>query len=257
MEVGRCEMVSIIIPSHNYSKYIGHAIRSCLTQTYKDVEVIVVDDCSIDGTAQMVSALYPQVKLHELKTHPTGRSWGVSVARNWGLKNATGDYICFLDADDCLAPDSVRRRLEYLKEHENVDVVWGIALEIRGDISYEDAVQKMNKLRKHPSKLNSQTPMYRRRVFKKCGGFFEGLRSKEDKAFYWRLGIHPESTLPSLVKGKRIKVPLAFYRKHGNGKHQRRKANPVWRAETEMVFKKRMKQLKHEGVTRENTCFPI
>ena len=90
--------VSIIMPVYNGAKYIREAISSILAQTFKDWELIVVDDGSTDETESVVASL--DIPLKFLKQHNSGPS----AARNLGLQLATGDYVVFLDADDTLDP---------------------------------------------------------------------------------------------------------------------------------------------------------
>lgn len=90
-------LVSVIIPVYNLEEYIEHCIRSILNQTYKNVEVICVDDGSKDSSAEVISGL---CKTDERIRYIYQENAGVSAARNNGLELATGDYIVFVDGDD-------------------------------------------------------------------------------------------------------------------------------------------------------------
>ena len=111
-------LVSIIIPNYNSISYIKETIDSVLKQTHKQVEIIVVDDGSTDGSFEFIQSLsLPNLKL--LK-NPTK---GACAARNHGLRISSGDYIQFLDSDDLLDHDKIRVQVELLeKYHENVAV---------------------------------------------------------------------------------------------------------------------------------------
>lgn len=100
--------VSIIIPVYNVSKYIERCLLSALNQTWQDLEVIVVDDCTPDNSMDIVRQV--------ITTHPRGnivtclaheKNRGLSAARNTGIKNAAGRYLYFLDSDDYVAPDCI------------------------------------------------------------------------------------------------------------------------------------------------------
>jgi glycosyltransferase involved in cell wall biosynthesis len=92
-------LCSVIIPLYNKAPFVEAAIRSVLTQSHRDVEIIVVDDGSLDNGAELVAAMnQPQIRLFRV---PNG---GVSRARNFGIEAATGELICFLDADDWYRP---------------------------------------------------------------------------------------------------------------------------------------------------------
>ena len=89
--------VSIIVPVYNVEKYFDECIESILHQTYDDLEIIIVDDGSTDGCekkAAEYAALDGRIKVFHLKNA------GPGPARNLGLKNATGDYYCFIDSDE-------------------------------------------------------------------------------------------------------------------------------------------------------------
>ena len=249
--------VSVIIPVYNYAKYLMDAFQSIIFEM-EDMEIIIVNDGSTDNAKEIIEDIfrpfaYPE---RQMKYIPLEKNMGVSVARNCGLRESGGEYITFLDADDMRVPGSFVLQRRYLDKHSDIDVVYGTALEVRGDVRYHYALSHMRTLRVHPAKVNPQTVMYRRKVFERHGGWYEGLRSGEDKEMSMRLGVHPESPF-NLVKAKKLKKPIAFYRKHPNEKHKLRKADPVWKKETKLIQKRRIKQLKREGITRENTLFPI
>lgn len=101
-------VVSVVIPAYNAEKTIGNAIDSVLEQTMSDLEVIVVDDASTDGTVHVVEAAGdPRVRLLR-----GPRNCGPAVARNLGVKRATGRWVTFLDADDEYVPSRLEGLLE-------------------------------------------------------------------------------------------------------------------------------------------------
>ncbi|NKE34797.1 glycosyltransferase [Natronococcus sp. JC468] len=99
---------SIVIPTYNRAPVLGRAIDSALAQTHDDLEVIVVDDGSTDGTDAVVDA-YDDDRLAYVAT---GTNGGANAARNRGIERATGEFVSFLDSDDELAPTHVERALE-------------------------------------------------------------------------------------------------------------------------------------------------
>jgi glycosyltransferase involved in cell wall biosynthesis len=98
-------LVSIIIPCYNAERWLGGAIQSCLAQTYRPIEVIVVDDGSTDGSKQIALDAAKQARGAVRVIESTHR--GAPVARNQGLAAATGDYVQFLDADDLMSPRKI------------------------------------------------------------------------------------------------------------------------------------------------------
>jgi len=251
------EKVSIIIPCYNQEKFIGDCIKSCVEQTVLPHEIRVVDDGSKDESCTIVSQWeFPSKGMIQLVYAFENR--GVSHVRNRGLSKTTGDFIVLLDGDDMLTPKSIEHRLKAFRDNPKLDVVHGRARKCHGNISYNECLKKQKKLEVYTrppqfKAINFQTVMYRRRVFEKYGLFYEGLRSKEDKEFITRLGLHRDSPWSPLVKCKRIDKDIAFYRRHPESKHKKRIADKAWSRETERIFAKRIRQLKAEGITKENT----
>lgn len=126
-------LVSIIIPTYNREKYIWRAINSCLKQTYENIEVLVIDDCSTDSTKKVVtSILDSRVKYFKNRKN----SWPCVSRNNW-IKLSKWEYISFLDDDDELLSDKIELQLEKFKtsDIENLAVVtWWVKRE-RADIN--------------------------------------------------------------------------------------------------------------------------
>lgn len=98
--------VSIIIPAYNVEKYIFRAIESSIKQTYKNIEIIIVDDGSTDQTLKVIKK-YADIDERVIYIHQTNK--GVAIARNEGMKSSTGEFVIFLDSDDWLEPNAVER----------------------------------------------------------------------------------------------------------------------------------------------------
>ena len=103
--------VSVIIPMHNSSKYILECVNSVINQTYKNLEIILVDDKSKDDTLDKVSS----IKDKRIKLITLNKSSGAALTRNRGIKEATGDYIAFLDSDDYWVEDKIEKQVEFIK----------------------------------------------------------------------------------------------------------------------------------------------
>ena len=107
------ELVSIIMPAHNCQRLIGESIRSVVAQTYRDWELLVVDDCSTDDTARVVrNADDSRIRYSRLD-----KNSGAAAARNAALKQANGRYVAFLDADDMWKRDKLELQLRFMSEH--------------------------------------------------------------------------------------------------------------------------------------------
>lgn len=108
------KLVSIIIPSYNAEEWIGETINSCLNQTWKDIEIIIVDDGSTDNTFN-IAKKFEKINVKAIRQNNNG---GCS-ARNTGLRIAQGNYIQFLDADDLLDPLKIEKQIELLSLYDD------------------------------------------------------------------------------------------------------------------------------------------
>lgn len=108
-------LVSIVTPCFNASKFISIAIESVLSQTYSQWELIIVDDCSTDKSAEIINA-YSQndSRIRYFKT--TNNTGSATLPRNIGIENAAGEYIAFLDSDDVWLPTKLEKQLRLAKE---------------------------------------------------------------------------------------------------------------------------------------------
>lgn len=97
--------VSVIIPNYNYARYVGEAIESVMNQSYKDIEIIVVNNGSTDDSVEVLEKYSRNIRLI------TQENLGQSGARKTGLKAATGEYIAFLDADDKWDPQKIEKQM--------------------------------------------------------------------------------------------------------------------------------------------------
>ncbi|MBX4206182.1 glycosyltransferase [Candidatus Parcubacteria bacterium] len=112
--------VSVVMPVYNGEKYLAQAVRSILDQTFKDFELIVINDGSTDNTAGVIKGLLadPRVRLID-----NGTNLGLSKSFNRGIEAARGTYIARMDADDMSAPKRLERQVQFLDKRPHVDVV--------------------------------------------------------------------------------------------------------------------------------------
>lgn len=133
-------LVSIITPVYNSEEYIGEAIKSVLAQTHTNWEMLIADDCSTDGTAEVIEEFKdPRIKYFRLEENA-----GAAVARNKALEKAQGKYIAFLDADDMWKPNKLEKQLNFM-------ITNNIGFSFAG---YEIVRENKNKIIKVPLKLN-------------------------------------------------------------------------------------------------------
>ena len=110
------ELVSIVIPVHNAEKYLEQTVDSVLQQSYGDYELILVEDGSTDGSAELIRRLAKKDK--RIRTITNGEPHGACHARNKGIQAAKGRYLAYLDADDLWHKEKLKRTLRFLKKED-------------------------------------------------------------------------------------------------------------------------------------------
>ncbi len=109
-------LVSIITPSYNSSKFIKDCVASVFSQTYKNWEMIIVDDCSKDNSKEIILELSTKDK--RIKPIFLKKNVGAAEARNTAIRQSTGKYVAFLDSDDLWNPKKLEKQLSFMKENE-------------------------------------------------------------------------------------------------------------------------------------------
>ena len=115
--------VSVITPAYNVAAYVRDTVESVLAQTFRDFELIVVDDGSTDNTCAVLKPYADAGQLTYIYQDNAERA----VARNTGLRHATGEYLAFVDADDVWMPHKLQQQVDVLDAHPNVAIVYGAA----------------------------------------------------------------------------------------------------------------------------------
>ena len=247
--------VSIIVPYYNYGQYLEECLFNIDSQAYNDWECVVVDDCSepvhygiAEELVDDINSQYFNDRFFKMLSHK--ENLGYNAAKNTGILASSGEFIRLIDADDVLTPNALEDAVKIFDEHPEVDLVHGYADRWYGGDDFRGINRK--------TYCHAQGRMWRRSVYDRFGLYYEPLRSMGDKEFIYRLGVHPDSPLPRLVKDYKLKKVVAHYRKHGNRQmHKHRKyVDPALGKRIKKQFKRRIKQLKREGITRENTRFP-
>ncbi|HLG03363.1 MAG TPA: glycosyltransferase family A protein, partial [Bacteroidia bacterium] len=123
--------VSVIIPAYNAARFLAETIRSVQHQTFRNWELIIVDDGSIDKTKDIAAPFLTDDRIRYVYQENAG----VSSARNRGLSEARGEFIAFLDADDLWLPENLAKKVEYLESHSHVSLVHADTEEILADSS--------------------------------------------------------------------------------------------------------------------------
>ena len=176
--------VSVVIPMYNSASFIDKTLKCVLAQTFNDFEVIVVDDGSTDGSADVVRAI-GDARIQVIDKPNTG----VSDTRNVGLRAARGEYIASLDSDDYWYPDHLSEAMAFFEEH--LDVKWYGARQY--SIPYGTEPPHRSKHNRDFGRrnffidgkryVNSTNLVFRREVLKECGEYPSGVRYFEDWIF--------------------------------------------------------------------------
>jgi len=183
--------VSVIIPAHNRAPVIDRAIRSVLAQTFRDFELIVVDDASSDTTAEVVSASSQQrTRLIRLASHV-----GAARARNAGIAESRGEWIAFLDSDDEWLPEKLDRQLTAIGRYgPTCDVVYSACYRQRNSESPEVRPKGelaegnlLDNLLRNKKGATASVYMVRRTALVRAKGFDERFPSANDIDLWLRL----------------------------------------------------------------------
>jgi len=186
-------LVSVVIPTYNRAASVVEAIDSTLAQTYPAMEIIVVDDGSTDDTREVVPRRYPQVRYFHQE------NGGVATARNFGIREARGEFVAFLDSDDLWLPGKTEKQVACFKQYPDVGLVYT-------DADFFDDTGPARVLRSRTSKaefstgdmvvnlftrfsLHTPTVMMRKAVFETVGYFDEELRAVNDDNLWIRVAV--------------------------------------------------------------------
>ena len=208
---GRSPLVTVVTPAYNVAKYVGETVDSVLRQTFRDFEYLVVDDGSVDNSADVVKAHVgddPRFRLVQ------GEHRGLSAARNAGIREAKGEYIAFLDGDDRWHPKFLERQLQLIQSLppdvgvvfcrsrlvlENGTLVF-LQWQRAGRYDFDDFLVNSNPAR------NGSSLLIRKSCFADVGGFDEDLRHLEDLDMWLRIAAN--SKTPVLWASKYFLVDL-------------------------------------------------
>jgi glycosyltransferase involved in cell wall biosynthesis len=202
-------LVSVIIPNFNYGRYLEDCISSVINQSYKNIEIIIVDDGSTDDSVSIIEKYDTKIVLVKKDNS------GVSDSRNIGLKIATGDYLTFLDADDTLEPTKIHDQMQLMKDSSSELIYCGVNV-VDSELNFLRVLRpqyrgECSKLFfKYPTRaivlLASGSPLISRSLIDKAGYFDTELNTSADWDYMRRLSLF--TTIDFVDK------PLINYRRH-------------------------------------------
>lgn len=140
--------LSIILTSYNYSQYIGEAIESVLEQDFQDWELLIIDDGSSDNSLDIINKYLAKDSRIKLFQHPNGENKGLASSVKLGLKNASHDWIVFLESDDKLNQYSLSKRLEIIDKYPEVDLIFSDFIPFQDENLAKDRLNYLENLKK-------------------------------------------------------------------------------------------------------------
>ena len=214
-------LVSIIIPCYNHQKFIDSCFKSIIMQTYSEIEVILIDDCSKDKTVEMIEQNMVRLEERfirvELRKHTENK--GITKTLNEGLKIAEGIYIKILASDDMLHPRSIETLVNAMEENRDYDMLFSNGQYISEECSYEEALLLKNKNFYNSNPLPQSDSLVQTLYL---GNFIVGGTVFFRNETYKRLGLYDETipiedweyNLRVAVYGiiGYVEAPIFFYR---------------------------------------------
>ncbi|QDL54434.1 glycosyltransferase family 2 protein [Rhodoferax aquaticus] len=205
--------VSVALPVHNAASTIRSTLDSLVNQTFRDFNVVIIDDCSQDETSQIVSSYADKIDLNIIHS---STNLGISGARNRLLKEINAPYIAVLDHDDICHPTRLEKQYDFLQQHPETDICGSAIAYFSVDTERHNA----KNILRHPSEdqvirtrllyntaMVHPSTMAKRSFFNDVGGYEAQFSPAEDYAFWCRAAL----------LGKRfanIEEPLLYYHTH-------------------------------------------
>ena len=251
--------VSIIVPVYNTSNYLDKCISSILNQSYKNIEIIIIDDGSTDNSLDILKKYEKQDNRIKVLAQ---KNQGQGVARNYGLKEATGEYICFVDSDDRIDQLMVEKLLQNIKKEDSDFSSCLIAFEdkkeikiyrkqfdveyLEGDDQIKDSYQVKNIF---PIPCNK---IYKTKFLKENNIYFPEIRKNEDMLFIHKVVLYSKRC--SFVN----EVLYYAYRREGSTSRKVTVENIKNMIELLEIDKKNLESLgKYEKFSKEYKSFYI
>ena len=219
--------VSVLIASYNGERFIGEAVGSILGQTWTDLELVVIDDGSTDGTRPIlreIASRDSRLRIVEKDNE------GLIATLNRGIAEARGEYIARLDHDDVAVPSRIEKQARFLDENPDFIGVGCLMQSMTEDGAFVGKPRiRYERLRHAPGEfpprqqwLYGPTPMIRAEVLRKAGGYRSKFVASEDRDLSWRLG--------DLGRLERLPEVLVNYRYHGTNMSRLKRRTQIYSA---------------------------
>jgi len=214
-------LVSVIMPTYNRSSMITDAMSSVFTQTYRPIELIVIDDGSTDNTSAVIKK-WSQDHLNDIQFNLCfieQQNKGASSARNLGLIKSFGQYIQFLDSDDLLSSEKIKDAVNVMEKDKDIDMVYSLRANIDSktgnkiawDAKLADFENNLSPSEVALKSVWTALPIYRRNIILNTGPWNEELSCFQDWEYIGR-------TVVFLNKCRKINTVQAFCRQHNKSR---------------------------------------
>lgn len=199
--------VSVVIPCYRHAKYLPEAVESVINQSYQDFEILIVNDGSPDETTEVAERLISKYPNHRIRLL-VQTNQGLATARNNAIREALGQYILPLDADDKIKPTFLEKTVQLLDENEDLGFAYTIHTEFgdRGNTA-STAEYDVRELSQH--NIPPYASLYRKKVWEDVGGYHSNLKWGYEDWDFW-IGAGAKGWY-----GRLIAEPLFLYRIHG------------------------------------------
>lgn len=183
------QLVSVLMPVYNVAPYVKEAVKSIQDQTYRNIEIIIIDDGSTDNTPEIVEELAAQDD--RIKFYENEKNLRIVKTLNRALDLASGEYVLRMDGDDISAPDRIETKLKFLEKNPDVDLVGCSLITIDSDGNEINKVRKLQDFDLIKNTLRYTSPvshiwLCKKEVYSRLNGYRE-LSGAEDYDFILRL----------------------------------------------------------------------
>lgn len=208
---GRRPLVSVVIPVFNGSQYLREAVVSVLKNTYKNIEILLVDDGSKDESKEMCRSLTRRYK--NVRFFSFEKNRGLGRVLNFALKKAKGEFICRLNQDDRMLPHRIEKQVKYLIKHTDVVAV-GSSIQLFNEVGKLEVIyfpqmdEDIRRLWLILSPFSDPSVMYRKSIAIRAGGYDQKFWPADDVHLWYRLGKFGKLT--------NMKQALSWIRWHEN-----------------------------------------
>jgi glycosyltransferase involved in cell wall biosynthesis len=204
--------VSVIIPCYNYGRYLEECVKSVISQTYQDFEIIIVNDGSTDNSKEVAERLIIAHPHHRIQVIHQPNSGQPAISRNRGIREAKGEYILPLDADDRIAHSMLEECTHILDQNPSIAIAYTDRLDFDGVDQVVRAGDYDYSRLKYENQI-SYCALFRKEVWETVGGYRTNVKGCEDWDFWVAAGAKG-------YLGRRIPEPLFMYRRHDTGVYQ-------------------------------------